>query len=549
MNRTLLSFPILLVCIVTSLAGIKPINVADFGAKGDGVTDDTAAIQAAFAKAVIYGWHGGPEVFFPYGTYLVTDELNAQGIAVRGEGYATILQKNKDKDIFHAKQAWRMTISGLTFVGGRNQISLGNANTDTGFLQVIDCRFKNAGGYAIETRPGSNSSVVLIEKCHFFHCEQAFIHNTDEGIFRDSWITSASMTNKAVIVASYGRLLIENVCGVPSVNGTDQRWIDFHGGWLTVRNFRFGGEAAGFTPIVSWAKPVPYLLGHSISLDSSSICSLGNAKRQCAIYCEEIPNQILVRDCRLAGVPVLQVRPTIDPKTYFQGVQPGMLSFTIEDCVGERGGELPDWLKRPATPPAAPGGEGQLSTEQTATQLAALVEAERKRKPAPPAEPVAFNGHTRQTDPARFMKIPFDAGKWSLDDLMDATSEKNSEYLAVAPADERVILLRRKRGGWPHVLIRDIRVDLDKFPFLALQRTRTDAAKPASDAVRLIDPETQQALVLYEGGDPYAYRAFNLRELLKATGTRTISLKYYFLGGGPPGDSLVIDAIRLEAAE
>ena len=44
-------------------------NVQDFGAKGDGTTDDTSAIKAAIAAA------GGGTAFFPLGTYVVSDTL------------------------------------------------------------------------------------------------------------------------------------------------------------------------------------------------------------------------------------------------------------------------------------------------------------------------------------------------------------------------------------------------------------------------------------------------------------------------------------------
>ena len=48
------------------------INVKDFGAKGDGVTDDTTAIQAAFQAAYD---RGGATVFAPEGIYKLTNHL------------------------------------------------------------------------------------------------------------------------------------------------------------------------------------------------------------------------------------------------------------------------------------------------------------------------------------------------------------------------------------------------------------------------------------------------------------------------------------------
>lgn len=71
-------------------------NVRDptYGAKGDGTTDDTAAIASAIAAAVAAG---GGTVHLPQGTYLVTrnsaaDSITADNIRVSGAGPGTIIK-------------------------------------------------------------------------------------------------------------------------------------------------------------------------------------------------------------------------------------------------------------------------------------------------------------------------------------------------------------------------------------------------------------------------------------------------------------------------
>ena len=67
----------------------QTVSVKDFGAVGDGVTDDTAAIQAVINAASI----GGADVFVPKGIYQTSGiELKA-GVTLRGEGaYASIIR-------------------------------------------------------------------------------------------------------------------------------------------------------------------------------------------------------------------------------------------------------------------------------------------------------------------------------------------------------------------------------------------------------------------------------------------------------------------------
>lgn len=77
---------------VTSLPGqTGSVNVRDYGATGNGTTDDTAAIQAAITAAA------GRQVFVPPGTYVVTSTVaystsgNTAGLKIAGAGmYHTV---------------------------------------------------------------------------------------------------------------------------------------------------------------------------------------------------------------------------------------------------------------------------------------------------------------------------------------------------------------------------------------------------------------------------------------------------------------------------
>jgi hypothetical protein len=75
---------LLLLCLAASLHAAEPgvFNVRDFGAKGDGQTDDTAAFQKALDAA---GAAGGGVVFAPRGNYFFAGRLNVpNAVTLRG---------------------------------------------------------------------------------------------------------------------------------------------------------------------------------------------------------------------------------------------------------------------------------------------------------------------------------------------------------------------------------------------------------------------------------------------------------------------------------
>lgn len=116
------------------------LDVTEYGATGDGVTNDTAAIQATVNNAAALG----VDVFFPAGTYKTVGYIFLNGITgmkVFGTAGAAIRYSSDDTAIVadafaltnaHARSAFylrnctNVNISNLTFIGGDKQ----NITTD-----------------------------------------------------------------------------------------------------------------------------------------------------------------------------------------------------------------------------------------------------------------------------------------------------------------------------------------------------------------------------------------------------------------------------------
>jgi hypothetical protein len=257
-----------------------------------------------------------------------------------------------------------------------------------------------------------------------------------------------------------GNMLLENILGVPHPVGVDQRWVDNYS-LLTCRNFRFGGEGGGFTPVYNFARYSPQAGGPKVIIEDSWVSAESSYKGHCAVYCVEVPNMVIVRNCNLTGVPPIKVDKKIDLKNYFRNVRPGMLQFQSDRNIGEFGDDVPELLTNPVIVEDEKAEPPQLSMEETRRLLAEAVEFQKKRT-APEESPAESHGHTQQTDPSKYIDITYDKYTWDLDAYMDATKNPNAEYIAIAPVGDDVIIMKRIQGYWPHVLIPGVEVDLDK---------------------------------------------------------------------------------------
>ncbi len=214
----------------------KPVSIKDFGAIGNGIADDTAAIQAAINAA-----NGGGTVYFPAGTYLVgnvitlpyggsyldqymIDLSNANDVTLRGTGDGSII-KVKDHfldglddvrsnaHIFYGEDSKGIVFDGLRFdLNGRNNLTpvgrIRNAfaiklKKGDGF-GALNCGFYNSAGRNVIALNGAGRN-ASVEKCKFYNGGRGIpgnVNNTDFSFIYSEW--ESSIFNGNFIVQENG---------------------------------------------------------------------------------------------------------------------------------------------------------------------------------------------------------------------------------------------------------------------------------------------------------------------------------------------------------
>lgn len=227
-----------------SLSTVDWINVRGFGATGNGVTDDTAAIQAAINSVPA----GGVVVYIPAGDYLLNSSalsLATAGTVLLGDGAentkllvgssftgTTVVQITG-----YNCQVRDLSIDGNSSTTTSNPVCNGIEITGVRRTRVSGCQFWYLNGWAIEavaTTGGSTSnplgtqiSQVFMNACaggvHFQgNTTQAWAMNcqvTDMQFYLGGVTTGASANLDAIKIEDSWDILVENAVAWMS-NGT-----------------------------------------------------------------------------------------------------------------------------------------------------------------------------------------------------------------------------------------------------------------------------------------------------------------------------------------
>lgn len=125
------------------------LSVKSFGAIGDGVADDTAAINTTIQSLPT----GGGTVHFPAGTYKISDNIisrNALALVGEGSSSTVVYQSNTTKHGLLCNDQLYLTIQGLALVGPTTGTGIGinlmrTNNAASNYIKMDDVRLRTWG--------------------------------------------------------------------------------------------------------------------------------------------------------------------------------------------------------------------------------------------------------------------------------------------------------------------------------------------------------------------------------------------------------------------
>jgi hypothetical protein len=232
-------------------------NIEDYGAVGDGTTDDTAAIKSAISEAGPSGPRTGNVVFFPAGRYLVTSALEVPpGLTLQGAGWNT---PGSQANVFAG--SWIFVEAGANF----SPVTLSGSG---GSVRGLGFNVPDQS----TTTPAAAGAMILIRE-HNTLVEDVCLYNPYGGIFIDG---GARATIRRVLgqPIQFG-IKVDNSLDTNYIDGV-HFWLFWQGTGTPIGDYQLAnGTAIGLfradNPHLSNILALHYNAGLSLSTSGAGI--------------------------------------------------------------------------------------------------------------------------------------------------------------------------------------------------------------------------------------------------------------------------------------
>ena len=253
----------------------------DYGAKGNGMTDDSAAFQALF-KDIANRMHSGANecaggynvnavmVYLkPGANYYITQKITTPIGFIKIMGNGAKITSNKKDHIFYysGTTGWQTEIDDVQFINCFEPIYFEYYNNEFSKIIIENCTFKNCTGFAITTN--HQSCNVMIRNNVFENCERYWYSNcNDIAVFENNKATGFALNNSyncpikvcrtGAAGYEFGCRIVNNefVSGSEVVNGS--AWIECDVPDMTVRDNVFD-NVNGSMSVVNVSTSLPKL--------------------------------------------------------------------------------------------------------------------------------------------------------------------------------------------------------------------------------------------------------------------------------------------------